>query len=68
MDCGFFRELYLYGLTYLVDDMASKVDRLVNERKRGMVTLVSVDKSPPFFAELRSLMVKIVLLQGRYCS
>ena len=33
---------------------------VVNEEKRGKVTLVSVNKSLPFFAELRSLMVKTV--------
>jgi len=33
---------------------------VINEEKRGKVTLVSVNKSLPFFAELKSLMVKTV--------
>jgi predicted nucleotidyltransferase len=33
---------------------------VINEEKRGKVTLVSVDKSLPFFAELKGLMVKTV--------
>ena len=33
---------------------------VINEEKRGRVTLVSVNRSLPFFAELKSLLVKTV--------
>lgn len=54
------RELGIpYGMLYKeVKNLVSL--GVINEVKRGKVTLVSVNKSLPFFAELKSLMVKSV--------
>jgi predicted nucleotidyltransferase len=54
------RELKIpYGMLYKeVRNLVSL--GVINEEKRGKVTLVSVNRSLPFFAELKSLMVKTV--------
>ena len=54
------RELKIpYGMVYKeVKNLASL--GVVKEEKRGKVVLVSVNKNLPFFAELKSLMVKTV--------
>jgi predicted nucleotidyltransferase len=54
------RELEIpYGMLYKEVKNLVSLD-VINEEKRGKITLVSVNKSLPFFAELKSLMVKTV--------
>jgi len=48
-----------YGMLYK-EEKNLVVLGIVNEEKKGKVTLVSVNKNLPYFAELKSLMVKTV--------
>lgn len=54
------RELRIpYGMLYKEEKNLVSLG-IVNEEKRGKVTLVSINKNLPYFAELKNLMIKTV--------
>jgi predicted nucleotidyltransferase len=54
------RELNIpYGMLYKEEKNLALLG-IVNEEKKGKVTLVSINKNMPYFAELKNLMIKTV--------
>jgi len=54
------RELEIpYGMLYKEEKNLVSLG-IVNEEKKGKVTLVSINKNLPYFAELKNLMIKTV--------
>jgi len=54
------RELGIpYGMLYKEEKNLTSLG-LVNEEKRGKITLVSINKNLPYFDELKSLIMKTV--------